>query len=80
MKNKKGSKAKKTRTATKTKRAKAPKKVGPPKRRIHVIPQLANPEIRDSGRVKESIGNYHKGDTIGFSSVDEIWEFAESDQ
>jgi hypothetical protein len=39
-----------------------------------------NSDTETSARVKESIDNYNKGDTMGFATVDEIWKFAESDQ
>lgn len=80
MRNKSKSKTKKTRAAKKSKGAKAHKKVSPAKKRNHAIRQLVNPDIEDGARVKESIDNYHKSDTMGFASVDEIWKFAESDQ
>ena len=73
-------KSKKARAEKKAKRTKASKKVTPAKRSIRASRQVANSDIEDSKRVQESIQNYHLGDTKGFATVDEIWEFAESDK
>jgi soluble cytochrome b562 len=73
-------KSNKTKAAKKSRRAKASKKVSPAKKRIQAVHQHIIPKIEDSARVQESIHNYHQGKTKGFASVDEIWEFAESDR
>jgi hypothetical protein len=80
MKNKSRSGVKKAKTSRKSKLVRARKKGSPAKKRSHVIRQPVNSDTETSARVKESIDNYNKGDTMGFATVDEIWKFAESDQ
>jgi hypothetical protein len=75
--NKSGVRAKKTRVARKANRGKARKKVSPTRKRVQ---RAVSSDIEAVTRVKESIENYHRGDTMGFATVDEIWKFAESDQ
>ena len=73
-------KSKKARAAKKARRAKARKKVSPAKRPIHADRHHIIADIVDSARVQQSIHNYNQGETKGFATVDEIWEFAESDK
>ena len=73
-------KSKKARATKKVRRAKAPKKVSTTKTRIHSGRQHIVADVVDSARVQQSIHNYNQGKTKGFATVDEIWEFAESDK
>ncbi len=73
-------KSKKAGAAKKVRRAQARKKVSPAKRRIHAGRQHIISDIMDSTRVQQSIHNYKQGETKGFATVDEIWEFAQSDK